>query len=72
MTIESIECRDNLIALINTYNEASCPWVLRSDAEHEFENARARTALKSIRRNYIEGRDYRELSNGSLWPMEVR
>jgi hypothetical protein len=61
------ERRDNLIALINTWNVASCPYVGRTDAEHEVENRRARCAYNSIRRNYIENVDYKELSNGELW-----
>jgi hypothetical protein len=65
---ERAERRDNLVALINTYNESSSPSVARTDAEHKIERDRARIALSSIRRNYIEGTDYRELSNGALWP----
>jgi hypothetical protein len=67
--IDKLERRDNLIALINTWNEASAPYVMRSDAEHKVCNARAKMAMASIRRNYIEGVDYRELSNGALWPV---
>ena len=70
---DRIDRRDNLIALINTWNEASAPYVFRSDEEHAIENARAKTAMASIRRNYREGVDYNELSNGALWPVrEVR
>jgi hypothetical protein len=69
MTIDSIERRNNLIALINTWNESSSPSVPRTDAEHAVERARAKCALGSIRRNYLEGVDYRELSNGALWPV---
>ena len=58
-----------IIPLINTYNESSSPSVPRTDAEHTAERQRARIALASIRRNYVEGRDYRELSNGALWPV---
>lgn len=73
MTAETIERRDNLVALINTYNESSSPSAPRTDAEHEMERKRARIALGSIRRNYTEGSDYKELSNGALWPTsEVR
>lgn len=63
-----INRRDNLVALINTYNEASSPSVPRTDAEHLIERDRARIALGSIRRSYTEGVDYKELSNGALWP----
>jgi hypothetical protein len=69
MNIEAIERRDNLVALINTWNEASNPAVPRTDAEHAEERERARIALRSIRRNYREGLDYKELSNGALWPI---
>jgi hypothetical protein len=67
--MEQAERRDNLIALINTYNESSSPSVPRTDAEHAIERDRARIALRSIKRNYIEGTDYKELSNGALWPV---
>lgn len=63
------ERRDNLIALINTYNESSSPSVARTDSEHAVERQRAKIALGSIRRNYVEGSDYKELSNGALWPI---
>ncbi len=62
--------RDNLVALINTYNDSSSPSVARTDDEHAVERLRARTALNSIKRSYIEGRDYRELSSGALWPVD--
>jgi hypothetical protein len=64
-----IDRTDNLIALINTYNEASSPSVPRTDAEHKIERERAKIALGSIRRSYTEGIDYKELSNGALWPI---
>lgn len=70
--VERRERRDNLIALINTWNEATSPYTLRSDKEHAIEKARATCAMSSIRRNYREGVDYKELSNGALWPMESR
>lgn len=66
---ERIERRNELIALINTYNESSSPSVPRTDEEHAIERERAKVALRSIRRNFIEGVDYRELSNGALWPV---
>ena len=69
MTNEALERRDNLIALINTYNESSSPSVPRTDEEHAIERSRAKIALGSIRRNYTEGVDYKELSNGALWPI---
>jgi hypothetical protein len=72
MSREAIERRDNLVALINTWNEATSPNVPRTDAEHEVQRQRARTALQSIRRNYVEGCDYRELSTGALWPITER
>ena len=68
---EEADRRDNLIALINTWNEATSPSVPRTDDEHAIERARARCAMSAIKRNYREGADYKELSNGALWPMEV-
>jgi hypothetical protein len=66
-SIERAKRKGDLVALINTYNEASSPSVPRTDEEHEVEKKRAKIALGSIRRNYREGTDYRELSNGALW-----
>lgn len=68
---ETIERRNELIALINTYNESSSPSIPRTDEEHAIERDRARIALRSIRRNFIAGVDYRELSNGALWPISA-
>jgi len=70
MTRDAIERRDNLIALINTWNEATSPYTLRSDKEHAIERTRAKCAMSSIKRNYTLGVDYKELSSGALWPME--
>ena len=67
---EEADRRDNLIALINTWNEATSPYTLRSDKEHAIERARAKCAMGSIKRNYTLGVDYKELSSGALWPME--
>lgn len=61
--------KPNLIDLINTYNEASDPGAYRTDEEHAIERERAKKALREIRQHYIEGVDYRELSNGALWPI---
>lgn len=71
MTTESLDRRDSLIALINTYNESTSPSTPRTDQEHEAERKRARMALGSIRRSYVEGVDYREMSNGALWPVRT-
>ncbi len=70
--LNDLDHREELIALINTYNESSSPSVPRTDEEHAIERDRARIALRSIKRNFIEGRDYRELSNGALWPIGVK
>ncbi len=64
------ERRDSLVSLINTYNEASNPSVPRTDEDHKIQRDRAKIALCSIHRNFIEGSDYKELSNGALWPLE--
>jgi hypothetical protein len=66
-----LDRHDNLIVLINTYNESSSPSVPRTDDEHSIERSRAKIALGSIRRNYTEGVDYKELSNGALWPVSA-
>ena len=63
------ERRDNLIALINTWNECTSPSTPRTEEEHEVCRFRAKVALGSIKRNFVEGVDYRELSNGALWPI---
>lgn len=68
-TVEKLERKANLIALINTYNEASSPSVPRTDEEHKVERERAKIALGSIKRSYTFGVDYKELSNGALWPL---
>lgn len=62
--------RPDLIELINTYNEATDPGAYRSDEEHEVERTRARAALSAIRQYYMYGVDYKELSNGALWPIQ--
>lgn len=67
--MSDFERRLNLAELIATYNEASNPAALRTDEEHREQRLRAKIALGSIRRNYIEDVDYRELSNGALWAM---
>lgn len=71
-TADQIERYSNLVALINTYNEASSPSVPRTDSEHAECAQRARVALGPIRRNYLQGVDYKELSNGALWPIRSR
>lgn len=64
-----IEMRNSLVELINTYNESSSPSIPRTEEEHAIERERAKIALKSIRRNFVLGVDYKELSNGALWPI---
>lgn len=63
---------ENMIALINTYNEASSPSVPRTEEEHKVQADRARIALRSIKFNYVYGVDYKELSNGALWPIQAQ
>lgn len=58
-----------IVALIDECNAATNPSVPRTDAEHEECRERARKAMNAIRSNFREGRDYRELSNGMLWPL---
>jgi len=55
--------------LCHIYNESTCPWKLRSDHEHRRHCQRARIALKFLRRQFRENRDYKELSSGALWPI---
>lgn len=61
--------KPGLVELINAYNDATDPAAYRSDEEHQIERERARAALGALRRHYVEGVDYKELSNGSLWPI---
>lgn len=48
------------------YNDSTCPWKLRTDHEHKRHAQRARIVRKMLRR-FVEGRDYREFSNGALY-----
>ena len=57
----------SLVGLINIYNEATAPYVMRTDEEHERCLAIAKEALAAIRSRFTLGRDYQELSNGMLW-----
>lgn len=55
--------------LLNIWNDATNPAAFRSDAEHEENRAVAREAKAELNRRFVFGRDYREFSNGMLWPI---
>jgi hypothetical protein len=58
----------DISTLCSIYNASSCPWRLRTDHEHKRHLQRARIALRMIRRHFLEGIHYYELSSGALWP----
>jgi hypothetical protein len=63
----------SLANLCSAFNCATSPSLPMLDTEH----ARARQMARAIRRRmerlgYREGRDYRELSTGALWPQVSR
>ena len=63
----------DVYGLCAAWNHATNPALPMSDWEH----SRARQYARAIRNRMtrlgiVEGRDFRELSNGSLWPMSVR
>jgi hypothetical protein len=60
-------CEPSLVDLINTYNEATAPYVMRTAGEHDLCRAIAKESLAAIRSRFTLGRDYQELSNGMLW-----
>lgn len=56
--------------LICRWNDLTNPATFHSQSEHESSARHAKTIKLQIQRNYREGIDYRELSNGMLWPIE--
>jgi len=52
------------------WNSHTNPAAFRTDWEHECHRKAARKILNYIRRNYRPAQ-VRELSNGSLWPVEI-
>ena len=56
--------------LLNRWNEATAPYKPRTEHEHLRCNQLARAIRNEMKRMGLrENRDYRELSNGSLWPI---
>jgi hypothetical protein len=51
------------VALCDTYNAATCPWVLRTDWQHHRQSQRARAAKRLL---LCSGAYYRELEDGRL------
>ena len=57
-------------SLCFAYNQATCPWVHRTDHEHERQRQLAlaiRNRMKRLR--IIEGIDYQETESGRYWPI---
>lgn len=71
MTNISIQDRNRLLSLLNTYNEATAPYKPLTDRQHE-NNARiARTAESELKRlGFVYGIHWRELSTGFRIPIE--
>lgn len=65
--VSPVTYEPSLVDLINTYNEATAPYVMRTDEEHGQCRAIAKETLAAIRARFVLGRDYQELSNGMLW-----
>lgn len=64
------EQKYELAGLLNRWNEATCPWRLRTDHEHERNRQLACAIQNKIKRmGAIQGQHYKEFSNGSLWPI---
>lgn len=57
----------SLVELLDVWNEATAPNVPRTESEHEENAIIARESKAEINRRFVYGRDYKELSNGSLW-----
>ena len=57
--------------LCSRWNEATCPWALRSDHEHRRYRQLAKALENNLERFYSNGRHYRELDNGSLRPITL-
>jgi len=53
---------------LNRWNEATAPYVLRTDHEHKRMRSLARAIEhRMTREGFVENRDWREFSNGSRW-----
>lgn len=63
--------RAALAELLSKWNAATAPYVARTERDQKRNSVFARSLMNRIKRlGFIQGRDYRELSNGSLWPNE--
>lgn len=58
--------------LCGSWNFATNPARPMSELEHKKSNKYARTIMATIRSKFVYNRDYKELSNGSLWPLSVK
>lgn len=59
----------SLVELLGVWNETTAPNVPRTESEHEENAVIARESKAEINRRFVYGRDYKELGNGSLWPV---
>jgi hypothetical protein len=60
----------SIIGLCAAWNHATNPALLMTDADHDRSRIYARAVMaRMCRLGFVFGRDYRELSNGMLWPM---
>lgn len=56
-----------LAKLCQLWNEATAPYVLRTDAEHDEQRARAQAIrAEMVARGYLQGIHYRETEDGRL------
>lgn len=60
----------SILGLCAAWNHATNPARPMSDKDHARSRVYARAITARMRRiGFVYGRDYRELSNGMLWPM---
>jgi hypothetical protein len=60
----------SIVGLCAAWNHATNPELLMTDDDHDRSRTYARAIMARMRRlGFVIGRDYRELSNGMLWPM---
>lgn len=60
----------SIIGLCSAWNHATCPSRLMTDEEHRAAARYARAVRARMERMGLRhGKHYRELSNGSLWPI---
>lgn len=61
--------RNNIQRACWLFNEVSNPAALRTDSEHRRCRKAQRNVMNFINRYYREGCDYKEFSNGMLFPI---